>query len=95
MNLLGVLGLASRFVSGYAFNPELEGGHELHAWLEVFLPGAGWVGMDPSLGLLTGHSYVPLAFHPSPQKTLPVQGKYGGKSSSRLYTEVRVQLVKD
>lgn len=95
MNLLGVLGLASRFVSGYAFNPELEEGHELHAWLEVFLPGAGWVGMDPSLGLLTDHSYVPLAFHPSPQKTLPVQGKYGGESNSTLFTEVRVQLVKN
>ncbi|MFC3880500.1 transglutaminase N-terminal domain-containing protein [Algoriphagus namhaensis] len=95
MNLLGTLGLASRFVSGYAFNPELSTGHELHAWLEVYLPGAGWVGMDPSLGLLTDHSYVPLAFHPRPENTLPVQGKYGGQTDSKLFTEVSIQKVGD
>lgn len=93
MNLVGTLGLASRFVSGYAFNPELSAGHELHAWLEVYLPGAGWVGMDPSLGLLTDHSYVPLAFHPRPENTLPVQGKYAGKHSSKLFTEVTIKSL--
>lgn len=93
MNFLGNLGLATRFVSGYAFNPELEDGHELHAWLDVFLPGAGWVGLDPSLGLLTDHHYVPLAFHPDPQHTLPVQGKYGGEASSTLKTHVKIRSL--
>ena len=51
--------------------------------------------MGPGLGLLTGHSYIPLAFHPSPQKNLPVQGKYGGESSSSLSTEVRIHLAED
>lgn len=95
MNMLGVLGLASRFVSGYAYNPELEEGHELHAWLETYLPGAGWIGLDPSLGLLTNELYIPLAFHPNPQLTLPVQGKYGGESNSKLETLVQIEQVKN
>ena len=95
MNMLGVLGLASRFVSGYAYNPELDEGHELHAWMETYLPGAGWIGLDPSLGLLTNELYVPLAFHPNPQLTLPVQGKYGGESNSKLEALVQIEQVKN
>jgi hypothetical protein len=93
MQMLREIGLATRFVSGYAFNPELESGHELHAWLEVFLPGAGWVGVDPSLGLLTDHTYIPLAAHPDPKRTLPVQGSYTGVSTSQLTTKVEVKLL--
>lgn len=93
MNMLGSLGLASRFVSGYAFNPELASGHELHAWLETYLPGAGWIGLDPSLGLLTNHFYVPLAYHPDPSKTLPVQGSYAGGAKSKLETDVIISQV--
>lgn len=93
MEMLREIGLATRFVSGYAFNPELESGHELHAWLEVFLPGAGWVGVDPSLGLFTDHTYIPLASHPDPKRTLPVQGSYLGESTSHLSTRVDVKLL--
>ncbi|WP_297335319.1 transglutaminase family protein [Algoriphagus sp.] len=92
MQMLGSVGLATRFISGYAFNPDLEDGHELHAWLEVFLPGAGWVGLDPSLGLLTDHRYIPLACHPNPASTLPVQGTFGGKADSELKTFVDLKL---
>lgn len=93
MEMLRELGLATRFVSGYAFNPDLDEGHELHAWLEVFLPGAGWIGLDPSLGLLTDHRYIPLACHPDPSRTLPVQGSYGGGSDSELKTFVDMKLL--
>ena len=93
MEMLRELGLATRFVSGYAFNPELDEGHELHAWLEVFLPGAGWVGLDPSLGLLTDHRYIPLASHSDPARTLPVQGSFGGISDSKLETRVDMKLL--
>jgi len=93
MEMLRELGLATRFVSGYAFNPDLEEGHELHAWMEVFLPGAGWVGLDPSLGLLTDHRYIPLACHPDPSRTLPVQGTFGGLSGSELKTQVDMKLL--
>ena len=93
MDMLREIGLATRFVSGYAFNPDLEDGHELHAWLEVFLPGAGWVGVDPSLGLFTDQSYIPLASHPDPKRTLPVQGSYIGSATSQLVTRVDVKLL--
>lgn len=93
VEMLRELGLAARFVSGYAFNPELDEGHELHAWLEVFLPGAGWVGIDPSLGLFTDQRYIPLASHPDPIRTLPVQGSFGGGSESNLVTRVELKLL--
>ncbi|WP_296704333.1 transglutaminase family protein [Algoriphagus sp.] len=93
MNILGNLGLASRFISGYAFNPELNDGHELHAWLEVFLPGAGWIGLDPSLGLLTDHRYIPLAAHAKPKLASPVQGSFSGLGNSTLTTNVQIKLI--
>lgn len=93
MEMLRELGLAARFVSGYAFNADLGEDSELHAWLEVFLPGAGWVGMDPSLGLLTDHRYIPLASHPDPARTSPVQGSFIGDSDSALKTQVQMKLL--
>lgn len=93
MQMLRQIGLATRFVSGYAFNPELEDGHELHGWVEVFLPGAGWVGLDPSLGLLTDHHHIPLATHPIPKRTLPVQGSFSGQAAAALHTRVTINLL--
>ncbi|SHN00596.1 Transglutaminase-like enzyme, putative cysteine protease [Cyclobacterium lianum] len=86
-------GLAARFVSGYAYNPELDEGHELHAWVEAFLPGAGWVGMDPSLGLMTDEHYIPLACSFRPGNTLPVHGTYGGENlrAASLSAYVRIE----
>ncbi|MBN3583748.1 transglutaminase family protein [Algoriphagus aestuarii] len=95
MSLLGSIGLATRFVSGYAFNPNLAEGHELHAWLEVYLPGGGWIGLDPSLGLLTDHRYVPLASHAKPPLAAPVQGSFSGNGSSILNTDVQIKRLED
>lgn len=93
MVMLRNLGMATRFVSGYAFNPEVDAGHELHGWIEIYLPGAGWVGLDPSLGLFTDHHYIPLAnsFHPS--HTLPISGTYGGLASSSFTSEVWINEI--
>lgn len=93
MTMLRNLGMATRFVSGYAFNPEVDAGHELHGWIEVYLPGAGWVGLDPSLGLFTDHHYIPLAssFHPS--HTLPISGTYGGAATSSFSSEVWITEI--
>lgn len=89
--MLRELGLACRFVSGYAYNPELVEGHELHAWVEVFLPGASWIGLDPSLGLFCDNQYIPLAASYNPKFASPVIGTYGGNAKSHLHAEVSIE----
>jgi transglutaminase-like putative cysteine protease len=82
------LGLAARFVSGYLYDtpPESEGAGEsvgfnravgsMHAWAEVYLPGAGWKGFDPTNGILANAYFVPAAVAIDPSSISPVQGNY-------------------
>jgi len=93
MNCLRFLGIPARFVSGYSFNPEIGQDHELHSWVECWLPGAGWLGVDPSLGLMTDHHYIPMACSFDPTKTLPVQGIYAGSATSNMSYEVVIKEI--
>ena len=72
------LGFAARFVSGYLFQPERDAperlGCELHAWTQVYIPGAGWIGLDTTSGLLAAQGHVPLAVAVTPQDAAPVSG---------------------
>jgi transglutaminase-like putative cysteine protease len=72
-------GLAARFVSGYSMHhpPEVSE-HELHAWAEVYLPGGGWRGYDPSLGLAVADGHVALAASPDHLMAAPTTGTYRG-----------------
>lgn len=75
---LRALGVAARFVSGYLVQLEGAGveaaGAELHAWAEAWLPGAGWVGLDPTSGRLAGEGHLVLAAGPRPEVTAPLSG---------------------
>jgi transglutaminase-like putative cysteine protease len=84
------LGLASRFVSGY-YHTKSGQVNYLHAWVEVYLPGGGWRGFDPTQNNAVSNLHIPLASSCFPEAITPVKGTFRGKCISSLHTSVEVE----
>jgi len=88
------LGLASRFVSGYLYAPLMA--DEIgatHAWAEVYLPGAGWKGFDPTIGKIVGSDHIAVAVARLPESVPPVAGSFSGTGDSSLDVGVWVSPI--
>ena len=88
------LGLAARFVSGYLYSPAIEGRMSMHGWTEVYLPGAGWIGFDPSWGVLADSHYIPVAVSRHSEHAPPISGSYFGSSKNFLKSEVDLYVTR-
>jgi transglutaminase-like putative cysteine protease len=88
------VGLAARFVSGYQSALDSDGDRHLHAWAEVFLPGAGWRGYDPGLGLAVADQHVALASGLTPLAAAPSVGTFRGTGvSSNLESQIVIRTT--
>jgi transglutaminase-like putative cysteine protease len=91
MEAARLLGLAARFVSGYLNAPSADGrAGASHAWAEVYLPGAGWKGFDPTIGELVGDKHIAVAVARVPDAVSPVTGSYFGPDGAELEVGVWV-----
>jgi transglutaminase-like putative cysteine protease len=98
MEAVRSLGLAARFVSGYLYVPERRhgeriGGGATHAWLEVYLPGAGWVEYDPTNGIVGNHDLIRVAVARDPRQAVPISGTWTGFPSDHLGMTVEVEVT--
>ncbi|HWA09358.1 MAG TPA: transglutaminase family protein [Opitutaceae bacterium] len=100
IELCRTLGLAARFISGYLYDPPppeeknpVPGA--MHAWVEVYLPGAGWKGLDPTRDMFCDDTFVPVAHAAQADNANPIQGNYyaSGPVSSKLTTSVVVEKL--
>jgi transglutaminase-like putative cysteine protease len=90
------LGLAARFVSGYIFVPgDGSGGGATHAWMQVYLPGAGWVDFDPTNSIVGNRNLIRVAVAWDPAQALPLWGSFFGYRSSFCGMEVSVNVTEE
>lgn len=92
------IGLAARFVTGYIYvpsrdTPEHRGGGATHAWVQVFLPGAGWVEFDPTNGIVGNRDLIRVGVARDPYQALPLHGTYRGKATDFIGMTVDVQVT--
>ena len=91
-------GLAARFVSGYLYTAGEESpsraDNAMHAWAEVYLPGAGWKGLDPTHGIFCGDGFIPVAVALDPATVSPIQGSYISPHPIANRMEARVEVTR-
>jgi len=92
------LGLAARFVSGYlhiADDDDRATGGNTHAWVQVYVPGPGWIDFDPSSGVVGNQKLVRVAVVHEPRDAIPLQGTWIGTASDHLAMTVAVKVTTD
>ena len=90
------LGVAARFVSGYIFVPNrsgLAGGGATHAWMQAYLPGAGWIDFDPTNSIVGNRNLIRVAVAWAPDQVLPLWGTYAGSPEAFLGMDVTVRVT--
>ncbi|HSA81387.1 MAG TPA: transglutaminase family protein, partial [Geminicoccaceae bacterium] len=94
------LGLAARFVTGYLYDPALDGAGpglsgagSTHAWVQVYLPGAGWVEFDPTNGLVGGPNLIRVGVARDPRQAIPLEGSYRGAAADFIEMQVEVKVT--
>lgn len=97
IELCRMLGLAARFVSGYLYEPPVPNAvpPSMHAWAEVYLPGGGWRGIDPTRGIFCDDAFVPVAHAAVAESVSPIQGTFFGPPNvtSQLTTQLSIEKV--
>jgi transglutaminase-like putative cysteine protease len=94
------LGLAARFITGYLYDPALDNPDaplpdrpsQPHAWMEVYLPGAGWVEFDPTNGIIGSERLIRVAVARDPDQAMPIKGTFTGAADVGIASEVVVQV---
>ncbi|WP_295872655.1 transglutaminase family protein [uncultured Zhongshania sp.] len=93
MDAAKCMGLAARFVTGYLHAPGLDAAGATHAWAEVYLPGAGWKGFDPTIGAMAGTNHIPVAVARLSKSVPPIEGSFIGEPKSTLDVGVWVSKL--
>jgi len=101
MEAVRSLGFGARYVSGYLYDPALDGGAaaqgagSTHAWAEIYLPGAGWVEYDPTNGVIAGENLIRVAVTRDAAQAVPISGSFSGEASDYIGMQVDVVVSAD